>query len=66
MARSGLPQSFFFGEQGLDATAKRKSASALAGLTEVADIALPVTFVVNDSCSVTRKTIFADSGYTIR
>ena len=57
---------FFYGQEGEDAVAYHKSASALGGLTDIKDIAPLVEFLVTDGWWVTGQTIFANGGYTTR
>lgn len=57
---------FFYGQEGEDAVAYHKSASALGGLTDIKDIAPLVEFLVTDGWWITGQTIFANGGYTTR
>lgn len=57
---------FFYGQEGEDAVAYHKSASALGGLTDIKDIAPLVEFLVSDGWWITGQTIFANGGYTTR
>ncbi|MDH6252793.1 NAD(P)-dependent dehydrogenase (short-subunit alcohol dehydrogenase family) [Chryseobacterium sp. H1D6B] len=57
---------FFYGQEGEDAVAYHKSASALGGLTDIKDIAPLVQFLVTDGWWITGQTIFANGGYTTR
>ncbi|WP_291207961.1 SDR family oxidoreductase [Dyadobacter sp.] len=57
---------FFYGQETADAVAYHKSASALGGLTDIADIAPLVEFLVTDGWWITGQTIFANGGYTTR
>ena len=57
---------FFYGQESPDAVAYHKSASALGGLTNIADIAPLVEFLVTDGWWITGQTIFANGGYTTR
>lgn len=57
---------FFYGQESEDAVAYHKSASALGGLTNIADIAPLVEFLVTDGWWITGQTIFANGGYTTR
>lgn len=57
---------FFYGQESEEAVAYHKSASALGGLTNIADIAPLVEFLVTDGWWITGQTIFANGGYTTR
>ncbi len=57
---------FFYGQESADAVAYHKSASALGGLTDIADIAPLIEFLVTDGWWITGQTIFANGGYTTR
>ncbi len=57
---------FFYGQESPDAVAYHKSAAALGGLTNIADIAPLVTFLVTEGWWITGQTIFANGGYTTR
>ncbi len=57
---------FFYGQETPDAVAYHKSASALGGLTNIADIAPLIEFLITDGWWITGQTIFANGGYTTR
>jgi len=57
---------FFYGQEGEDAVAYHKSASALGGLTQIEDIVPIVTFLATDGWWITGQTIFANGGYTTK
>ncbi len=57
---------FFYGQESPDAVAYHKSAAALGGLTNIADIAPLVTFLVTEGWWITGQTIFANGGYITR
>lgn len=57
---------FFYGQESPEAVAYHKSASALGGLTDIADIEPLIRFLVTDGWWITGQTIFANGGYTTR
>lgn len=62
---------FFYGQEGADAVAYHKTASALSpfsktGLTDIEDIAPLVRFLVSDGWWITGQTILANGGYTTK
>ncbi len=57
---------FFYGQEGEDAVAYHKSASALGGLTKIEDIVPLVTFLATDGWWITGQTILANGGYTTK
>lgn len=57
---------FFYGQEGADAVAYHKSASALGGLTQIEDIVPIVTFLATDGWWITGQTILANGGYTTK
>ena len=57
---------FFYGQEGEDAVAYHKSASALGGLTQIEDIVPLVTFLATDGWWITGQTILANGGYTTK
>ncbi|WP_417443401.1 SDR family oxidoreductase [Joostella sp.] len=57
---------FFYGQEGEDAVAYHKSASALGGLTQIEDIVPIVTFLATDGWWITGQTILANGGYTTK
>ena len=57
---------FFYGQETDDAVAYHKSASALGGLTDIADISPLVTFLATDGWWITGQTILINGGYTTK
>jgi NAD(P)-dependent dehydrogenase (short-subunit alcohol dehydrogenase family) len=57
---------FFYGQEDKDAVAYHNSASALGGLTDIADIEPLVRFLVTEGWWITGQTILANGGYTTK
>ncbi len=62
---------FFYGQEGADAVAYHKTASALSpfsktGLTDIEDIVPLIRFLVSDGWWITGQTILANGGYTTK
>jgi len=57
---------FFYGQESEEAVAYHKSASALGGLTEIADIVPIITFLATEGWWITGQTILANGGYTTK
>lgn len=57
---------FFYGQESTEAVAYHSGASALGGLTDIADIAPLITFLAGEGWWITGQTILANGGYTTK